>query len=91
MSVLGEFRRISGEAVDCLNDSERHTAQRLAAELEGARTARGEDLSDAASRVLGLFERVQPARLTGDDGVCAHLEEVTERLVVLCRIILGRG
>jgi hypothetical protein len=91
MSVLGEFRRASGEAVACLNDSGQGAAQRLALELEGASAARGEDLSDAATRVLGIVERAQPAQLAADDGVRARLEDATERLLALCRIILGRG
>ena len=89
MSVLGEFRRIAGEAIVCLNDAEQRDARHLALELECASEAPDEHLSDTADRVMRLVEHAQPTELTADAGVRDRLEDTRERLLTVCRMILG--
>jgi hypothetical protein len=85
VSVSGEFRRILGDAVECLREQPAEGADELAARLEAA--ARGEDLSGAAERVLGL---VGTGRLAGVGARSERLDDAAERLTAICRIILGR-
>jgi hypothetical protein len=91
MSVLGEFRRVAGDAASCLRKLEAVAAQDLTVEIEAAIAAGQKDLSSAAARVLELLERAEPDGFADDEHTRTNALENLDRLRAMCRAVLGRG
>ncbi len=89
MSVHGEFKRITADAITFLESSAGETAERLAAGLRSAAQRREDDIGLAASEVVELLsERERP-------GFRSELERqefdrLEDHLLSICRVVLGR-
>jgi hypothetical protein len=90
LSVSGEFQRIVGDAVACLERSPGGSAARLANALEEAARCGRSDLCDGAERVIALLEGPEAAHCRRADLQGEAFGRVTEHLRAICRVILGR-
>ena len=90
MSVRGEFRRLVSDTIACLHACEGDGAHALARRLEGCRSDAAEDLLGAAEAVIELWERDGSALSPPDAELAARLDDASDRMQQIARIVLGR-
>jgi hypothetical protein len=90
MSVRGEFARSVAEAAACLSESRESDARRLVERLQRARELAQQDLEAAARALISEWESRPPDALALPAATEARLDEASERMLAIARIILGR-
>lgn len=90
MSVHGEFRRLVSDTVACLQASEGESARALARRLEAERMNAKQDLLGAAARVIEIWEAEHPGVVLEDAELRARLEDASDRMQRIARVVLGR-